>query len=402
MSWGAMKAAECPELTGAAHMRPVWAVDSSLDACATYHANVHSGSGVFAKESGGGSVPGIDAPMDGDTLVLAADVRRVQPHLLRRVDGFMFGFPCNDFSSAGQRKGLDGDFGLLYQQARALLVAHRPLFFVAENVSGLLNANDYGAFSRIIEDLRLENSSVDGAADGYEVVPHLYRFEEYGIPQTRHRIMIVGIRKDVAAALPRGFRPPAPSGRIRTAGEALRNPPIPDWAANNESYPMSDAVRRRLQFIAPGQNIWDVNEFIPSDLRLKQTNKTISSIYRVLDENRPAYTVIGNGGGGTYMYHWSKRTTTNRERARFQTFDDCFAFHGSASSVRRQIGMAVPPEGARIVVEALLKTLKGIEYPSVEPNLAQALDPSMIEKRRDKAARSRGRKNRSTGLGQAA
>jgi DNA (cytosine-5)-methyltransferase 1 len=56
---------------------------------------------------------------------------------------------------------------------------------------------------------------------------------------------------------------------------------------------------------------------------------------------------------------------TNRERARLQTFPDDFIFEGSKESVRKQIGMAVPPQGAKIIFEAVLKTFAGIEYPSI-------------------------------------
>jgi DNA-methyltransferase (dcm) len=392
MSSGAIKAAMSPELAGKVAMKPVWAVDSEIDACISYHNNIHAGNGVLARDTDEGVVPGINGYMQGDHLVLNADVRKVQPKYLHGVHGFLFGFPCNDFSSAGQRKGLDGSFGLLYQQARALLAEHKPLFFVAENVSGLLHANDYGAFARIVDDLKVGGVDDADQSAGYDVVPHLYRFEEYGVPQTRHRIIIVGIRKDVAAMLDRGFLPPKPSGKLVSAREALEKEPIGEWVKNNEEKYISDTVRRRLEHIAPGQNIWDVNNSIPKELRLKETNKTISSIYRVLDENRPAYTVVGNGGGGTHMYHWTKRATTNRERARFQTFDDTFVFHGSMQSVRKQIGMAVPPLGASIIIEALLKTLHGIDYEGVEPNLVKELDPATIEKKRKRAADVRQRK----------
>jgi DNA (cytosine-5)-methyltransferase 1 len=80
--------------------------------------------------------------------------------------------------------------------------------------------------------------------------------------------------------------------------------------------------------------------------------------------------VTGSGGGGTHVYHWSKnRALTNRERARLQTFPDDFRFVGSKESVRKQIGMAVPPDGARPILEAVLKTLAGVSYASVAPSL---------------------------------
>ena len=70
------------------------------------------------------------------------------------------------------------------------------------------------------------------------------------------------------------------------------------------------------------------------------------------------------------MYHWSEpRALTNRERARLQTFPDDFVFEGSKENVRRQIGMAVPVLGAKLIFEAVLNTFAGIPYPSVDSNI---------------------------------
>ena len=78
----------------------------------------------------------------------------------------------------------------------------------------------------------------------------------------------------------------------------------------------------------------------------------------------------GSGGGGTHVYHWiENRALTNRERARLQTFPDDFIFHGSKESVRRQIGMAVPVDGVRYILEAILKTFADVKYESIESNL---------------------------------
>jgi DNA (cytosine-5)-methyltransferase 1 len=96
----------------------------------------------------------------------------------------------------------------------------------------------------------------------------------------------------------------------------------------------------------------------------------ISQIYKRLDPRKPAYTVTGSGGGGTHVYHWKEnRALTNRERARLQTFPDHFVFEGSKESIRRQIGMAVPPEGASVIFEAIAKTLTAEPYDSIPPSL---------------------------------
>lgn len=72
----------------------------------------------------------------------------------------------------------------------------------------------------------------------------------------------------------------------------------------------------------------------------------------------------------THIYHWAEpRALTNRERARLQTFPDDYVFEGSKEQVRKQIGMAVPCEGAKLIFEAILKTFAGIEYDAVEPNI---------------------------------
>jgi DNA (cytosine-5)-methyltransferase 1 len=69
------------------------------------------------------------------------------------------------------------------------------------------------------------------------------------------------------------------------------------------------------------------------------------------------------------VYHWSEpRALTNRERARLQTFPDDFVFHGSKESVRSQIGMAVPVEGVKIILQALLKSFSNEKYQSIEPS----------------------------------
>src|SRR5690606_3698277 len=84
----------------------------------------------------------------------------------------------------------NGEFGPLYTYGVAINNRFNPHFFVAENVGGITSANEGSAFEKILEDL--ENSG----EVGYNLTVNLYKSEQYGIPQTRHRIIIVGIRKD--------------------------------------------------------------------------------------------------------------------------------------------------------------------------------------------------------------
>ncbi|MEH6948047.1 DNA cytosine methyltransferase [Bacillus sp. JJ634] len=289
---------------------------------------------------------------DNPETVICGDVRKLDITSLPEIDAFAFGFPCNDYSIVGESKGLDGDYGPLYTYGIKVLKHHKPKWFMAENVGGLESANGGHAFIKILQEM-------EGA--GYNITPHLYKFEQYGIPQARHRIIIVGIRKDFGwkFKVPRApFKNPA---HWKTTRQALEEGPISENAFNHEFTKHQSKVIEMLEHIPPGQNAW--YEEIPEHLRLNVKGAKLSNIYKRLDPDAPAYTVTGSGGGGTHMYHYSEpRALTNRERARLQTFPDWYKFLGGKESVRRQIGMAVPPEGAKIIIEAILKSFAGITY----------------------------------------
>lgn len=314
-----------------------WANDYDADTCETYRHNI--------------------CPSEPQT-VFHGDIRKFDMDKLSSIDALAFGFPCNDFSVVGEQKGMDGVYGPLYSYGVKALKKFKPIWFLAENVGGLRNANDGKAFTKILTELK---------AAGYTITPHLYKFEEYGIPQARHRIIIVGIRNDIKVT----YKVPSPGpykNIDNSCKTAIEIPPIPDNAPNNERTKQSDIVVRRLKHILPGQNAFTAD--LPEDLRLNIKGARISQIYKRLDPQKPSYTVTGSGGGGTHIYHWEEpRALTNRERARLQTFPDNYIFKGSKESVRKQIGMAVPCRGAKIIFEAILKSFAGIEYPSIEANI---------------------------------
>lgn len=311
------------------------------------------------------------------------------------INALAFGFPCNDFSLVGESKGLHGKYGELYKAGVFAIKHFNPLFFIAENVSGIHSANQGKAFKQILNEL--ENSG----KYGYELTVHLYKFEEYGVPQMRHRFIIVGIRKDQNLK----FNVPAPThGKGKKPFVTVKkqlSKPIKGNVTNTKITLQDRRVVERLKFTPPWQNAWYLDELFGmsnserrkilkeldwykneiaflsddeikvqiDDARLKCTKARMSHIYRRLDANKPSYTITGSGGGGTHVYHWNEhRALTNRERARLQTFPDWFEFKGSKEQVRKQIGMAVPPKASKQIFEAILKTFAGIEYPSVEAN----------------------------------
>lgn len=314
-----------------------WANDYDEDSCRTYADNICGGN---------------------RKTVHFGDVRTLDLASLGKIEGFAYGFPCNDFSVVGEQKGFGGEFGPLYSYGVEVLNLYKPDFFIAENVKGLATANDGLAFEVIL-------NALSTAGDGYLLTPHLYRFEQYGVPQIRHRLIIVGI----AAPLKRKYLVPAPTTETvyRTCREAIETPPIAIDAQNNERTAQSRLVVERLQHTLPGENAWTAD--LPERLKLNVRGAKLSQIYRRLHPDKPSYTITGSGGGGTHGYHWEEpRALTNRERARLQTFPDDYVFAGKKESVRKQIGMAVPPISAEVIAEAILKTMAGVSYDSVPEN----------------------------------
>lgn len=314
-----------------------WANDYDESTCETYRHNI--------------------CPNAPET-VYHEDIRTLDMSKLAPIDALAFGFPCNDYSVVGEQKGIDGTFGPLYSYGVKALKLFKPMWFLAENVGGLRSANKGKALTKILNELK---------DSGYTITPHLYKFEDYGIPQARHRLIIVGIRNDIEVEFK--IPSPAPYSNIdNTCKNAIENPPIPIDAFNNEFTKQSKQVVERLKHIKPGQNAFTAD--LPEDLQLKVKGAKISQIYKRLDPTKPSYTVTGSGGGGTHIYHWSEpRALTNRERARLQTFPDSYQFLGSKESVRKQIGMAVPCQGAKIIFEAILKSFARIEYESIQPSI---------------------------------
>lgn len=311
----------------------IWATDYDKDACTTYKTNLRP------------------------VKVYCKDIRKLDFKKIHdehgNIDCLTFGFPCNDFSSVGEQKGLNGAFGSLYEYCVQALKEFTPSYFIAENVSGLRNANDGNALTQILSAFQKV---------GYTIYPNLYQFEEYGVPQKRHRVVIVGIRNDLDLEyqIPSTLPFANVDNSVKTA---IDN--IPADAPNNEQTKQSDIVVERLKHIREGENAFTAD--LPKHLQLNVKGAKISQIYKRLRANEPSYTITGSGGGGTHVYHFSEnRALTNRERARLQSFPDSFIFIGSKESVRKQIGMAVPPQGIKVIFEALFNTVLGNRYESKE------------------------------------
>jgi modification methylase ngoFVII len=299
----------------------VWANDFSHWACESFRKNI------------------------GDVIV-EGDIEQIDPNdpSIPDCDIILGGFPCQDFSMIWKQPGLEGERGNLYKSFLRFVNAKKPKVFVAENVKGLLTANKKKAIQQIITDF--ENC-------GYYVQAKLYNFAEFGVPQFRERVLIVGVRLDTGF----DFHHPEPTHGENTdhgllpyvtAGQAISD--IPENASNHEKLKISEQTKKRLDLIPEGGNYSD----IPRDHPL-YVKSMLSLVYRRMHRDKPSTTIIAAGGGGTWGYHFPEpRAFTNRERARLQSFPDNFEFIGSTTEVRRQIGNAVPPQGVVELAKAIL------------------------------------------------
>lgn len=176
----------------------------------------------------------------------------------------------------GSVGGFDGDYGPLYRYGVNVLASHRPTWFLFENVGGIRG----DGLNTVMEDF--DNL-------GYRLYPHYYDFSDYGVPQKRKRVIIIGIREDCDV----DFAVPAPFEADVSARTALHG--ISASATNNERARTNALTVERLNHIQPGQNAWTAD--LPEHLRIN-TKTTISSMYRRLAPEKPSYAVTGSSGGG--------------------------------------------------------------------------------------------------------
>jgi len=277
----------------------------------------------------------------GDHIV-CGNIEEIPLQSIPKADVVIGGFPCQDFSIIWKRPGLSGKRGNLYLSYIKVIEHVQPKIFVAENVRGLMTLDQGRVLEKIVSDF--ENA-------GYRVRADLYNFAEYGVPQMRERVLIVGVKNSFGEFFPKPKTTHSKTNFI-TSGEALKG--VKKVGANNEHQNINPKTRDLLNLIPEGGNFSNVPTNHPLYVK-----GMISHVYRRLDRNKPSTTIIAAGGGGTWGYHYEEpRPLTNRERARLFTFPDDMVFHGSISEVRRQIGNAVPPKGVMPVAESIMSFLR--------------------------------------------
>lgn len=264
--------------------------------------------------------------------IINGDITKIDYSTIPKADLILGGFPCQDFSMIWKRGGITTDRGNLYRNFVEIVSLQNPLMFIAENVKGILTANKKNAIKQIVEDFSSTGKH------GYHAIPHLINFANYGVPQLRERVLIVGIRKDIEQDFDIPSPTHAPDNYI-TSKEALKG--VKSVKYNNRHQNILPKTIEKLKLIPPGGNFTSIPKDSPHYVK-----GMISHVYRRLHPNKPSTTIIASGGGGTWGYHYEDpRPLTNRERARLFGYPDDFIFEGTITEVRRQIGNSVPPSG---------------------------------------------------------
>lgn len=251
--------------------------------------------------------------------IVCGDIWKVDFNSLPKADVVTGGFPCQDFSLAGLRKGFNSNRGLLYLAMKKVIDTLKPKAFIAENVKGLLSTDGGKAIQKIKEDFT--NS-------GYKVEHHLVNAANYGISQTRERVFIIGFRNDLKVK----FKFPEPTHSEKDHLYLKRWVPVKDVIGDLEDVKEGEKAN----------HFWSKAKLFPGT----QGNS-------VINPDKPGPTMRAEHHGNIEFHYNGRRRLSAREAARIQTFPDNFVFYQSTSDAYRQIGNAVPPVLAWYVAKAV-------------------------------------------------
>lgn len=244
------------------------------------------------------------------------DIWDMLDKLPKQADVVIGGFPCQDISVNGKGAGIAGKRSGLYRAMVETISRTKPKIFVAENVKGLLMKHHSQALSQVLSDFK---------DLGYEVSYQLYLAANYGVAQTRERVIIVGTLPDV-----KPFNSPLPTCEVAnhiTAYDALDDLSL---MPENESI----------------NHVWSKAQRSPEqgDRRLRA--------------ERPGYTIRAECHGNIQWHYNELRRISMREAARIQSFPDNFIFDSKLRETERQVGNAVPPVLAWHIAKAVADCLR--------------------------------------------
>lgn len=267
------------------------------------------------------------------------DIARQVHSDLPDADVVIGGFPCQSFSTVNPTKNPFDERGQLYKHMARILSVKRPKLFVAENVKGMLYLQKGELYKRI---------EAEFASKGYRVRHKLLNAADYGVPQRRERVFMVGVRNDVGT----DFEYPLPTHSADGANGLRRwvgvGDVIDSLIPENEKYYFSEravqGMKRAKNNMKRGlwQNLGEPCLTITAHLAKVSINSRDPVL--LVDPEREVY-----------------RRFTPREAARIQSFPDSFVFPGSEGDAYRQVGEAIPPVLAWHMGKAVVQTLKRCE-----------------------------------------
>lgn len=257
------------------------------------------------------------------------DIREIQSDELPEFDILTGGFPCQSFSIIAQnpkRLGVKDERGKLFFEMCRILRDKQPKCFIAENVKGLLTANKKRAFPLIIEEFE---------KSGYDVKYSILNSAEYGVPQKRERVIIVGFRKDLHI----NFSFPDVTCRTEELYEPLGS--VLEKSVNEKYFFSDKAVEGMMRHRET------MNKGRAQDIT-KPCNTVGAHLAKVsLNSTDPVLLE-----GGRY------RRFTPREVARIQSFPEGFRLVGSEAAQYRALGNAIPPVMIWYVANAVSEYLE--------------------------------------------
>ncbi|MBK6911289.1 MAG: DNA (cytosine-5-)-methyltransferase [bacterium] len=261
------------------------------------------------------------ANMIGDHILMK-DLATTNPSEIPPADILIGGFPCQDFSSCGPKRGLRSSRGRLYEVMVDYLSHHQPMTMIAENVRHLAKMHGGTVLKTILEAIRQV---------GYRVEVWSLNAADFGVPQTRKRLFIVAVREDLP-----GF-PAQPLSSHADSPNSI------EWAIRDLEKITDESIPNQSQY------------FLASTA--KRGNGQGDEKSR---RDLPGYTVRANAKSRIQFHYVLPRRLTVRECARLQTFPDSFVFEHSATSNIMQIGNAVPPVLAYRVAQTVKRYLDSI------------------------------------------
>ena len=279
------------------------------------------------------------------------DIRDVPADEIPECDIVLAGFPCQPVSNAGNRKGVHDSRGMLYKECLRIIEAKRPKVFLFENVKGLLSSKYVDG--RFLVDV----IAGDLGEMGYQVTYELLNASDYGVPQNRQRLIMVGVLKNLGVT----FTFPEKEARENLT---LRNVlTIPAEVPNQVDWPLSPQALNMIAHIPQGGSWKDIpyEKLAPRFQKIRDNMQRYHSpnFYRrfSLDEINGTITASAQPENCGIIHPIHNRRYTIREIARIQTFPDTFIFIDDSlkniTAMYKVIGNAVPPKLANSIAMAI-------------------------------------------------